>query len=45
LTICRKLDKNLAGLLKDEYAVERPEDLTIRQASELIDMLKSNGVA
>ena len=45
LAICRKQDTDLVGLLRHEYEVERPEDLTIRQASELIDLLKSNTVA
>jgi len=45
LAICRKQDTELVGLLRHEYEVERPEDLTIRQASELIDLLKSNTVA
>jgi hypothetical protein len=44
LAISRKQDTDLVGLLRHEYDVERPEDLTIRQASELIDMLKSNSV-
>ena len=30
-----------ASLLRDEYEVDRPEDLTLRQASELIDLLKA----
>ena len=29
------------GLLRDEYEIDRPEDLSIRQASELIDLLKN----
>ena len=29
------------GLLRHEYKVDRPEDLMIRQASELIDLLKA----
>jgi hypothetical protein len=29
------------GLLRREYKVDRPEDLTFRQASELIDLLKA----
>ena len=45
LAICRKQDTDLAGLLRHEYEVERPEDLSIRQASELIDLLKSSSVA
>ena len=45
VAICRKQDTDLAGLLRQEYEVDRPEDLSIRQASELIDMLKSSSVA
>jgi RNA-directed DNA polymerase len=37
----RNQDTDLAGLLRHEYKVDRPEDLTIRQASELIDLLKA----
>jgi hypothetical protein len=43
VAIARKQDTDLAGLLRHEYEVERPEDLSIRQASELINMLRSNG--
>jgi hypothetical protein len=43
VAIARKQDTDLAGLLRHEYEVERPEALSIRQASELIDMLKSSG--
>ena len=45
VAICRQQDTDLAGLLRQEYEVERPEELSIRQASELIDMLKSSIVA
>ena len=45
VAISRKQDTDLAGLLRHEYEVERPEDLSIRQASELIDMLKASNVA
>ena len=38
--IARRQNTDLVGLLRHEYEVERPEDLTIRQASELIDLLK-----
>ena len=38
--IARRQDTDLVGLLRHEYEVERPEDLSIRQASELIDLLK-----
>jgi hypothetical protein len=39
--IARRQNTDLPGLLRHEYDVERPEDLTIRQASELIDLLKN----
>ena len=39
--IARRQDTDLLGLLRHEYEVERPEDLTIGQASELIDLLKA----
>jgi hypothetical protein len=45
LAICRRQDTDLVGLLRHEYEVERPEDLSIREASELIDLLKSNTIA
>ena len=45
LAIARRQNTDLVGLLRDEYEVERPEDLTIRQASELIDLLKNSGTA
>jgi hypothetical protein len=45
VAIARKQDTDLVGLLRHEYKVERPEDLSIRQASELIDMLKSGAEA
>jgi hypothetical protein len=45
LAICRKQETDLVGLLRHEYELERPEDLTIRQASELIDLLKSSSMA
>ena len=45
LAIARKQNADLGTLLRQEYRVEQPEDLTIRQASELIDLLKSSSVA
>ena len=45
LAIARRQNTDLVGLLRDEYEVERPEDLTIRQASELIDLLKNSDTA
>jgi hypothetical protein len=34
VAICRKQNADLVGLRRHEYEVERPEDLTTRQASE-----------
>jgi hypothetical protein len=45
LAISRKQETDLAELLRHDYEAERPEELTIRQASELIDLLKSHSVA
>ena len=37
---------NLIGLLKAEYSVERPDDLTVKAASDLIGKLqKMQGVS
>ena len=41
VAISRNQDTDLAGLLRHEYKVDRPEDLTFWQASELIDLLKA----
>jgi hypothetical protein len=41
LSIARQQHADLDGLLQQEFGVERPEDLSIKQASELIDMLKT----
>jgi hypothetical protein len=43
--IARRQNTDLPGLLRHEYEVERPEDLTIRQASKLIDLLKNTDPA
>ena len=43
LAIARQQHADLDGLLRDDYGVQRPEDLSIKQASELIDMLKTAG--
>jgi hypothetical protein len=45
LAIARRRNAELGALLRQEYEVDQPEDLTIRQASELIDLLKSSSVA
>ena len=39
-SIARQKDADLVAILRSEYDVERPEDLTLRQASALIDWLK-----
>jgi hypothetical protein len=41
LAIARRQNADLERLLQEEYKVERPEDLTILQASDLIDLLKA----
>jgi hypothetical protein len=41
LAIARRQNTDLADLLRHEFDVERPEDLTLKQASELIDLLKN----
>jgi hypothetical protein len=43
LAIARQQHADLDGLLQQDYGVQRPEDLSIKQASELIDMLKAAG--
>ena len=43
LAIARQQHADLDGLLQQDFAVERVEDLSIKQASELIDMLKAAG--
>ena len=43
VTIARRQRADLAGLLRDDYGVDRPEDLSISQASALIDALKLAG--
>ena len=39
--IARRLGADLEGLLREEFAVERAEDLTMSEASRLIDDLKA----
>jgi hypothetical protein len=39
-SIARQKGADLVAILRSEYDVERPEDLTLRQASALIDRLK-----
>src|SRR5208283_5269896 len=43
--ITRRQNTDLVGLLRHEYEIERPEELSIRQASELIDRLKNSDTA
>ena len=39
--IARQTGADLATFLREEFDVERPEQLSVRQASELIDQLKA----
>jgi hypothetical protein len=41
LAIARRQHADLGCLLRDDYGVERPEDLSISDASKLIDRLKA----
>jgi hypothetical protein len=41
VTIARRQHADLEGLLRDEYGVERPEDLSLADASRFIDQLKA----
>ena len=43
LAIARQQHADLDGLLQQDFGLERVEDLSIKQASELIDMLKAAG--
>jgi hypothetical protein len=42
-SIARQKGADLVAILRSEYDVGRPEDLTLRQASALIDRLKGEG--
>jgi hypothetical protein len=42
-SIARQREADLVAILRTEYHVGRPEDLTLRQASALIDRLKREG--
>ena len=42
-SIARQKGADLVAILGDQYDVGRPEDLTLRQASSLIDRLKGEG--
>jgi hypothetical protein len=41
LAIARRQNTDLTALLRQEFDVVQPEDLTLKQASELIDLLKN----
>ena len=41
--IAHRQHADLDGLLRDEYGVERPDDLSLSEASRLIDQLKAAG--
>ncbi|APW63214.1 hypothetical protein [Paludisphaera borealis] len=43
VTMARWRDADLAGLLRDEFGVDRPEDLSLADASRFIDRLKAVG--
>jgi hypothetical protein len=43
--IARRHEADLDGLLHDEYGVARPEELTVPQASRVIDLLKATADA
>ena len=43
--IARRHEADLDGLLHDEYGVARPEELTLAQASRVIDLLKATADA
>ena len=45
LAIAHRHNVDLPGLLHQEFGAERAEDLTLRQASQLIDLLKSRVTA
>jgi hypothetical protein len=41
IAIARKQDADLEGVLRDDFGVDQPEDLSLSQASKLIDRLKA----
>jgi hypothetical protein len=43
--IASRHEVDLDGLLHDEYGVTRPEELTLAQASRVIDLLKATADA
>ena len=42
LAIARKQDTDLESVLRDEFGFDQPEDLSLSQASKLIDRLKAH---
>ncbi len=40
--IARSQDTDIEGLLRHEFDAGRPEDLTVKQASDLIDLLRNS---
>jgi hypothetical protein len=42
-SIARRQNADLDGLLRQDFGVEHVEDLSLKQASELIDLLKTAG--
>jgi hypothetical protein len=42
-SIARQREVDLVAILRSEFDVETPEDLTLRQASAVIDRLKGEG--
>ena len=45
LAIARKQDADLEGVLRNDFGVDQPEDLSLSQASKLIDRLKAGADA
>ena len=41
VSIARRQHADLVGVLRDDYDVARPEDLSLAEASKLIDQLKA----
>jgi len=44
-SIARRLNADLEGLLREEFAVERVEDLSMSEASRVIDDLKATSAS
>ena len=40
-SLARRQRTDLTGLLRDDFGVDRPEDLSLSEASRLIDALKA----